>query len=125
MSFWNTLSQGFQDAFGLGESSSRVQAQINRDWQEQMSNTAYQRAVLDMKKAGINPILAFQQGGAETPGGAQGSPSTNLGSQMLGMASGAIGNAASLIKDLKGIPGMKKEVANLRNLVVNVAKFIK
>ena len=25
-----------------------------------------------MKKAGLNPILAYQQGGASTPGGAQG-----------------------------------------------------
>ena len=27
------------------------QAQINRDWQERMSNTAYQRAMADMKSA--------------------------------------------------------------------------
>jgi len=39
-------------------------------FQKNMSNTSYQRGMEDMKKAGLNPILAGKMGGASTPGGA-------------------------------------------------------
>lgn len=48
---------------------SAQEAQKNRDWQEMMSNTQYQRAVKDLEAAGLNPYLAYQQGGAGTPSG--------------------------------------------------------
>jgi hypothetical protein len=50
------------------ESNERI-AKENRDFQERMSNTSYQRAMSDMQKAGLNPMLAFRQGGASTPAG--------------------------------------------------------
>lgn len=75
------INQGLLDYYDsvLDRQDARVQAQNafnsaeaqkNRDFQAHMSNTAYQRAVVDMKAAGINPMMAYSQGGSSTPSGA-------------------------------------------------------
>lgn len=90
---YNTLGAIMQGVYNHIENSvamnfNSTEAMKNREWQEHMSNTAYQRAVEDMRKAGLNPILAFQNGGASTPGGSAG---TISGASMGAPSSSALG----------------------------------
>lgn len=90
---YNTLGAIMQGIYNHIENATAMnfnstEAMKNREWQEYMSNTAYQRAVADMKEAGLNPILAFQNGGASTPGGSAG---TISGASMGAPSSSALG----------------------------------
>lgn len=77
-----------------------AEAQKNRDFQASqvldaqkyntaMSSSAYQRSMADMKKAGLNPMLSYMQGGASTPQSPTGSGSAASGSAASTSAPGS------------------------------------
>lgn len=104
-------------------SASNVQAQIQANqqmvqqqeqFQENMSNTAYQRASADMQKAGLNPMMMFGSGGpASTPGGAS-IPQT-VNKQGMGSAvASSVQSALDASVKQKTMDKMTDEMANLQ-----------
>ena len=57
----------------LGNNSAKHEAEKNRQFQEQMSNTSISRRMQDLRNSGLNPLLAVENAssGASTPSGSQ------------------------------------------------------
>lgn len=73
------------------ESANEKNLQIAREqmaFQKEMSNTSYQRAITDMRKAGINPMLAVSKGGASTPQGASATMQNTMAPLQTGIQGG-------------------------------------
>ena len=124
---WNEMMWQKQADFNAAE------AQKQRDWQEKMSNTSYQRAMSDMQQAGLNPILAYSQGGAQVPsgatasvGGAQMSSAQSAMTQggVIGAESASISNYTGQMETLSGILGLLTAIAGAQNSAESAGKLL-
>lgn len=107
-----------QSMFNQSSAFNAAEAQKNRDFQQYNSNTQYQRAVGDLQSAGLNPMLAYTQGGAGTPTGS--SASSSAPSAGTASGPGASGPATSRLENIFG-PGVQSAaqaadiIATIRN----------
>ncbi|WNK14321.1 MAG: DNA pilot protein [Microvirus sp.] len=84
----------------FGGASSAKAAGRQMDFQERMSNTAYQRAMVDMRAAGLNPMLSAKLGGASSPAGAMSTVPdlSSIGTSSVNSALAATRNTAEVDK---------------------------
>lgn len=105
------------------------EAAAHRSWSEALSNSAYQRAVLDMKKAGLNPALMFASG-ASAASSPAGSAATGTAASMS-KASADSQTMVSILGTLlsnesaASIAADKNKVAVFNNLVSSLFSFFK
>jgi len=108
-SFALGIGSGLVSAYGASKQNkaNMAMAQRQMDFQERMSSSAYQRATADMRKAGLNPLLAYSQGGASAPAGAS--------AQMQNVAHAGVTTALEAQKNSYDVQMMRAQTEMAKN----------
>ena len=90
------------------------QASKQMRFQKGMSDTAHQREVADLKKAGLNPILSGTGGvGASTPGGAMATPDIVSSAKMGALVNQELKNLKETQKNIQADTNKKYVEADI------------
>ena len=115
--------KGAQDTNAASAEAAKMQI----DFQREMSNTAFQRQVEDLKAAGINPMMATHLGGSSTPQGAMpmfvnpGAAAASAGGAFGGaLSSAAQAEKTGIESGILGQTGLAQARANLEKTVADI-----
>lgn len=111
---WAEAADWNESMFNQSMAFNAEQAQLNRDWQEKMDSTKYQRAIKDMKSAGLNPVLAVTGNGISVGSGGGGAAASVSAPSMGAYSGGLLGaNDASI----SGYTGQMEYYAGLMGMM--------
>lgn len=117
-----------------------AEAEKNRQWQTQMSNTAFQRQIKDLKNAGYNPLgliggsgatvgssaTAHSQAGSSPSANATGVPYMHSASNVGGTISMLVSSASQLAKLASDAPRLADDaIGSSQKLIKTVRRLVK
>lgn len=99
-------------------------AEAQRNWTGYMSDTQWQRGVKDMKAAGLNPMLAYSQGGNTSGAGSAGSAGGVGGAQAAGVVPHYTSPVIGAIQSAGALAQVERTQAETENIEAQTARTL-